>query len=210
MYSDKIREKLDAIFSKLERQAETIVNDSYSSDEAIKDIMRIVGPALMTNSKFILSDMIYELSNQLLETKFFEDIERQNKFFEINLRHEILSKYQFDPNVELQYQESSKTTHAIIVGGATGAIVGIAEVGIVLATGLSVSSLVPIAVGALFISSIGVALMDYYILGPKRDKKSLIIALKQYFVDIKEQLLKWFDEVERYFNKRVEEIKLTM
>ncbi len=210
MYSSAIRPKVDKMFADLRKKARVIVSESSASDEAIKNVTRLVSSELTSRSKSILSDMLYSLSDSLMESEFFSDIKRQNKFFEINLRQEILSKYQFAPVASVNYKEASKTITALKVGGATFAVGGAVEVGVVLISGLSVSSLVPIPISALVITSIGVAVADYYAIAPARNKRNLAIALDNYLTKMKQQFLKWFDEVEKYFNIRVEEIKRTM
>ena len=76
--------------------------------------------------------------------------------------------------------------------------------------GLSISNLVPIPISILIVASIGAALADYYAIEPAKNKKALAQALDNYLVDAKQQFLNWFDEVEKYFNVRVEEIKQAM
>ena len=96
------------------------------------------------------------------------------------------------------------------VGGTVFIIGGAAEIGTVLIRGLSFSSLAPIPVGVLIALSLGAVLADYYFIAPSRSKKALLQALNNYFIEAKRQLLNWFDEVEKYFNMRVEEIKQTL
>ena len=154
--------------------------------------------------------MLYELTNDTLNTDFFADIGRQNLFFEINLRHEIMSKYKFTPSTTVNYKEASKTVQALKIGGATFVIGGAVEIGAVLAAGLSVSSLVPIPISILIVASIGTALADYHVLEPAKNKKRLAQAVEIYLKEAQKQFLKWFDDVEQYYNRRVEEIKQDM
>ena len=210
MYSQKINPKVDVMFDDLRKKVHSIVSESSTSNEAIKNVTKLVSSELATRSKLILSDMLFDLSDKLLETDFFADIARQNRFFEINLRQEILSKYQFSTSTTVNYKEASRTVQALKVGGATLAIGGVAEIGAVLVAGLSLSSLVPIPISALVVASIGAALTDYYAVEPKKNKKALAQALDSYLAVAKQQFLNWFDEVEKYFNMRVEEIKKTL
>lgn len=210
MYSSTIKLKVDEIFKDLKNNSSSIINESFSLDEAATNVTKMVSSELAVRSKSILSDMLYDLSDSLMETEFFSDIGRQNSFFEINLRQEILDKYQFAPTTSVNYKESSRTVQALKVGGATLAVGAAAEVGVVLIAGLSFSSLVPIPISVLIVASIGAALADYYAIEPARNKKNLVSAFDNYLTQAKQQFLDWFDEVERYFNKRVEEIKQTM
>lgn len=210
MYSEVIKPKVDAMFNDLRKKVSTIIAESSNSNEVVNAVTKLVSSELVTRSKSILSDMLFDMSDSLMETEFFADIARQNRFTEINLRQEILSKYQFAPCTSINYKEASREIQALKVGGATLVVGGVVEVGVVLISGLSLSSLVPIPISVLIVASIGAALADYYAIEPARSKKALAQTLDNYLVQTKEQFLRWFDEVENFFNKRVEEIKQTM
>lgn len=210
MYSKTIKRKVEEMFSELKKRVSAIVGESMSTDEIIREVTRVVSSELSTRSRTILSDMLFELSDSLLKTDFFSDVARQNKFFEINLRQEILNKYRFDATTSVKYEESSKTLQALKVGGITFAAGAAIEIGSVLIAGLSFPALVPIPISILVAASIGAALTDYYVIEPARNKKKLALALEDYLLRAQQQFLQWFDEIENYFNARVEEIKKTM
>lgn len=208
MYSTTIKPKVDMMFKDIGKKVTVITANFSDSNEIINNVTKLVSSELTTRSKSILSDMLFDLSDSLLKTEFFADITRQNKFFEINLRQEILSKYQFTSSNFVSYKEASKKIQALKIGGVTFVAGGIIEVGVVLKAGLS--SIIPIPISILIIASIGAALADYHIAGPIRNKKVLIRALNSYLIRVKKQFLEWFDEIENFFNKRVEEIKQAM
>lgn len=210
MYSTTIKPKVDVMFNDLRKKVSTIVVESSTSNEAINNVTKLVSSELAARSKSILSDMLFDLSDKLMDTEFFADIAKQNRFAEINLRQEILSKYQFAPSTTVNYREASRTVQALKVGGATFVVGGAIEIGVVLIAGLSISNLVPVPISILIVASIGAALADYYAIEPAKNKKALAQALDNYLVDAKQQFLNWFDEVEKYFNVRVEEIKQAM
>lgn len=210
MYSTTIKPKVDVMFNDLRKKASAIVIESSTSNEAINNVTKLVSSELAARSKSILSDMLFDLSDKLMDTEFFADIAKQNRFAEINLRQEILSKYQFAPSTTVNYGEASRTIQALKVGGATFVFGGAIEIGVVLIAGLSISNLVTIPISILIVASIGAALADYYAIEPAKNKKALEQALDNYLVDAKQQFLNWFDEVEKYFNVRVEEIKQAM
>ena len=210
MYSTTIKPKVDVMFNDLRKKVSAIVIESSTSNEAINNVTKLVSSELAARSKSILSDMLFDLSDKLMDTEFFADIAKQNRFAEINLRQEILSKYQFAPSTTVNYREASRTVQALKVGGATFVDGGAIEIGVVLIAGLSISNLVPIPISILIVASIGAALADYYAIEPAKNKKALAQALDNYLVDAKQQFLNWFDEVEKYFNVRVEEIKQAM
>ena len=210
MYSTTIKPKVDVMFNDLRKKVSAIVIESSTSNEAINNVTKLVSSELAVRSKSILSDMLFDLSDKLMDTEFFADIAKQNRFAEINLRQEILSKYQFAPSTTVNYREASRTVRALKVGGTTFVVGGAIEIGVVLISGLSISNLVPIPISILIVASIGAAMADYYAIEPAKNKKALAQALDNYLVDAKQQFLNWFDEVERYFNVRAEEIKQAM
>lgn len=210
MYSETIKPKVDTMFSDLKQRAKKIIAGSTSMNDAITRVTRLVSSEVSIRSKTILSDMLYDLTNSLMETEFFHEISKQNAFYRVDLQEEILSKYQFTPSASVNYKEASRTVQALKVGGATLAAGAAIEVGVVLIAGLSFSSLVPIPVSALVVASVGAALADYFAIEPARNKKNLTTAFEKYLSQAEQQFLNWFDEVEKYFNARVEEIKQTM
>ena len=210
MYSTTIKPKVDVMFKDLRKKASAILMESSTPNEAITNVTKLVSSELATRSQLILSDMLFDLSDKLMDTEFFADIAKQNRFFEINLRQEILSKYQFAPSETVNYKEASRTVQALKVGGYTLVGGGAVEVGVVLIAGLSISNLVPVPISLLIVASIGAALADYYAIEPTRNKKALVQALDNYFIAAKRQFIRWFDEVEKYFNARVEEIKKSL
>lgn len=210
MYSSKIAPKVDVIFGKLQEKVSDIIVGSSTSREAIDKVTATVSSELVARSKSILSDMLFDLSDDLMETEFFNDISRQNKFSEINLRQEILNKYKFAPITTVDYRVASKEIEALAVGGTVLVVGGAIELGTVLIKRLSISALVPVPIGVLLVATIGAALMEYFALYPARSKKQMYIAIANYLDRVKKQFLNWYDEVENYFNMRVNQIKETM
>ncbi|NVP03094.1 hypothetical protein HWA77_23070 [Photobacterium damselae subsp. damselae] len=62
----------------------------------------------------------------------------------------------------------------------------------------------------LFALALGSAVADYFLIEPNRNKKKFFLAIDEYFSEAKEQYVNWFDEIENYFNKRVDKIKQTI
>lgn len=207
MYSAKLKPKVETMFKELKVKASAIINESVTSKEATDKITRSVSSELATRSKSILSDMLFDLTDALMETDYFADIVKQNRFTEVNLRQEILRKYQFCASSNVDYKEASRTINALTVGGGIFIVGGVIEVGYVLSKGLTLSTLTPIPISVLIVTSIGAAIYDYYKIEPTRSKKTLNIAINNYLYQTQKQFIEWFDKVENYFNKRVEEIK---
>lgn len=210
MYSETIKPKVVKIFNGLWQKADSIISECNSVNEAVSRITRVVASETSTQSKVILSDMLYDLEKSLFEAPFFENPERRNKFRMQNLRREIMDKYQFAASDDIDYQEASRKMQAFKVGGATFVIGGIGAIGSVLVKRLSFSSLVPVPIGVLVAAALGTALTDYLAVEPRRSKKQFRQVANSYLKDVQQQLLLWFDEIENYYNKRVDEFRQTI
>lgn len=203
--------KADKMFSDLKMDIQRIVDESGSLNESVNTVCLHVCSEMESRSKTMLSDMLFELNDSTLQTSFFADnVARQNDFLALNIRQEILSKYQFATTIKINYQEASRIIQAGKVGAGVLAGGAICEIGIVLIGALSFSSLVPIPVGVLFAAAFGSAMVDYFFIEPNRNKKLFFIAMDKYFIEAQKQYVNWFDEVEKYFNKRVGEIVQTI
>lgn len=201
MYSKKINSKIEKMFNDLKVEAQELINEMTSTDETINKISQRVSSEITTRSKNILSDMLFELNDSLIKEGFFADIAQENKFLELNLRQEILSKYQFEVSTAVDFQEVSSVVQAIKVSGGTLVI------GALLKGGLS--SLITIPVGLLIAAAFGTAIVNYFALEPNKNKKSFSQAIDKYLLEMQQQLLDWFYEIDNYFNARATEIKET-
>ena len=204
MYSNKIKPKVEKIFNELRAEADDLVSEMTSPSETVNRICQRVSSETASRSKTILSDMLFDLNDSLRENSFFDNIAQKNKFVELNLRQEILSKYQFTADISVDYQEASRIIQPIKVAVGTGAI------GAVLIAGLSITGLAAVPIGAVIAAAFGAAMIDYLANEPNRSKGNLSKAIDKYLTEAQQQLLNWFDEVENYFNKRAAEIKKTL
>ena len=206
MYSDTISPKVDKMFNDLRKKIDQIITKSNSVSYAMNRIVQLVASETSSRSKSILSDMLFDLNDALFETPYFNDASRRNNFTKTKLRKEILDKYQFSSET-ISFKETSRAAMALSVGGAVTAVGGIAEISVALIKGLEFSSLVPVPVGILVATALGAALVDYLAIEPTRNKSEFKNAVNKYLENTQKQFLLWFDEIEIYFNKRVEEFK---
>ena len=210
MYSEIIKPKVDKLFNDLRAEIQKIVVDSNSANEAMNRIFQRVSSETSVRSKTMLSDMLFNLDDEVSQTPFFADTARRNKFTVTNLRQEILSKYQFSLNTSINYKEVARIEHAAMIGSGTLVIGGALEIGAVLIFGIPFSNLVPIPIGVLFIAAFGSAAVDYIAVQPSRNNKNLYLAIDNYLMEVQRNFMRWFDEIESYYNKRVNEIKKTI
>ena len=202
MYSKNLASKVNTMFDNLSGKISGIVNSSANVEQAGHEIAKVVASETATRSKTMLNDMYADLTKKLLATPDFADISSQNRFYELNLRDEIFSKYRFETNDNIDYRAADRTLNSLIAGAGTAAVGGI------LIFALSPASpVVPIAI--VVAASVAAFCVSYYVITPGQDKNKFEEAVGKFLDEIKRQFLAWFDEIERYFDRRVNELKST-
>ena len=208
MYSKKITPKVEKMFNDLRVDARETVFESHSLHGAVEIFSQRVNSETTIRSKAMLSDMLLDLRDGLFNTSFFaNNISRQNEFFSLDLQQEVLDRYQFLATVNIDYQESSRVKQAVKVGSGTLAVGGMCGLGVARIAGLSFSSLVPVPIGILFVAAVGAVVVDCMVIEPNRNKNKLPLVIDEYLIEVQKQYLNWFDEIESYYNKRVDELK---
>ena len=79
MYSTKVMPKVDKMFEELKTRVASIITESSTSKEATNKIMETVSSELATRSKSLLSDMLFDLNDALMETAERTGAEEENK-----------------------------------------------------------------------------------------------------------------------------------
>ena len=192
------REKdIDEIFLDLKKESYEVFNLSSNIDIINKKIIDKISLDLTIKSKMLITDLYSEMSKRTLASKEFEDIERKSKFYETNIKKEIFEKYKFQVTNKIDYKEANKLYTSLGMAAGTMAIVGILKY--VLQNNINIPFIVIIC-GA--VMAFGVT----YFLKPSANKKKLEKEVDEFLDKTKKEFIAWFDEIEKYYNKRVKDI----
>lgn len=192
------REKdIDEIFLDLKKESYEVFNLSSNIDIISKKIIDKISLDLTIKSKMLITDLYSEMSKRTLASKEFEDIERKSKFYETNIKKEIFEKYKFQVTNKIDYKEANKLYTSLGMAAGTMAIGGILKY--VLQNNINIPFIVIIC-GAF------IAFGATYFLKPSANKKKLEKAVDEFLDKTKKDFIAWFDEIERYYNKRVRDI----
>lgn len=213
MYSKAIANDIDRLFIELQESVKDVAASAKTSQSAADEVVTRVSKVLTNRSEAVLSDMLSFLSKDILKSPEFSTVEKQLAFQRVNLYDEIKSKYNFVVE-DIKYQEASKIVHYLIIPVGVGAGAGVASSGIIkigTVLGLALSSASPaVPVSIAIAGCLGMFLLELLKLEPQCNRKKFFEAIKTYLVDTKHQFCHWLNEVENYFNKRVDEIKRTL
>ena len=201
MYSKALKSKIDVMFSDMEEKVSDIITNTTSVNLASENIAALVASETATRSKTMLSDLYTEMSTAVLDS--LNDISQQNRFYESNLRQEIFDKYNFEaPGNGINFKEANRVYCSIAAG------VGTMAVGSIFVFALSSSGpAIPIAI--VMAASIAAFCASYFKAMPSINKTNFNIAVNKYLSEVRLDYIAWFEEIERYFNTRVEKIKTT-
>lgn len=192
------REKeINEVFSDLKEKLYKLFNLSSNIDIVSKKIIEKTSLELTIESKMLITDMYSEMSKKTLCSKEFETIERKNRFYGLDIQNEILEKYKFQVTNKIDYKEANKLYTSLGMAAGTMAIGGILKY--VLQNNINIPFIVIIC-GA--IMAFGVT----YFLKPSVNKKNLEKAVDEFLDKTKKEFIAWFDEIEKYYNKRVKDI----
>lgn len=192
------REKdIDEIFLDLKKESYEVFNLSSNIDIINKKIIDKISLDLTIKSKMLITDLYSEMSKRTLASKEFEDIERKSKFYETNIKKEILEKYKFQVTNKIDYKEANKLYTSLGMAAGTMAIGGILKY--VLQNNINIPFIVIIC-GAIM------AFGATYFLKPSVNKKNLEKAVDEFLDKTKKEFIAWFDEIKEYYNRRVRDI----
>lgn len=192
-----INKNIDNIFSDLKKESYKLFNLSSNIDSVSKKIADKISLDLTVKSKMLITDLYSEMSKKTLLSKEFEDIERKSKFYETDIKKEILEKYKFKVTNKIDYKEANKLYTSLGMAAGTMAIGGILKY--VLQNNINIPFIVIIC-GA--VMAFGVT----YCLKPSVNKKNLEKAVDEFLDKTKKEFIAWFDEIEEYYNRRVRDI----
>ena len=202
MYNKQvIIHKVDEMFENLKERSQEIISINSDLSTASKAIVKMVSSEISIRSQTLFTDMYAEMSEKTLSTSIFDDPERQSRFYEANIRGDILSKYKLDitsisaVQTGINYNEVNRLYLSTAAAAGTAAIGGVLKY--VLSAGKTVSIALIIA-GAVAAFSI-----SYFKGAPHLTKVSFQKGLEEFLSDTKNEFILWFDEVERYYHEQI-------
>ena len=196
-FGEILNKSIDNIFSDLKKESYKLFNLNSNIDSVSKKIADKISLDLTVKSKMLITDLYSEMSKKTLLSKDFEDIERKSKFYETDIKKEILEKYKFKITNKIDYKEANKLYTSLGMAAGTMALGGIFKY--VLQNHINIPFIVIIC-GAI------VAFGVTYFSKPSADKRNLEKAVNEFLDKTKKEFIAWFDEIEKYYNKRVKDI----
>lgn len=210
--SDKVKQYINDLFVELNEEVTDIVNSSSSPSMATQEIMEYVSVKIASSSKSYVVDLYSELSRNTLKEPIFEDAANANKFYELNLRKQIGDAYRFDVKDLEAYNAGIDFNEINRLYASAGAAVGSAAVGGILLgviSGVVKLPMVVIIAGAVLAGLTGGG-VAYTKVIPEKNKSTYLMRVTEFMNELEDELLNWVDEVVKFYNRQVEDLKKTL
>ena len=205
MYNKKdLIRKIDEMFEDLKRQSYEVISIHSDFSAASRMIIDMVSSEITMRSKTLITDMYAKMSESTLSSTMFNNAEKKSKFYEANIRREILSKYQFDVKSVnafkngIQYEELHRLYSSLAVSAGTAAVGGILKY--LLAATVNIPMVVIIAGAA------AAFCVSYLKVIPNQKKVKFREAVYSFLSELREEFIMWFDEIEKYYNDRIKDL----
>ena len=208
MYNKELlNEKIKDMFKDMKIKSNELIDVDIDFSITSKNIMDTVSSEIVTRSKTLIIDMYAELSKHTLNTEEFREPERKSKFYEANIRGEILNKYNFDVGTissfetGIKFEEVNKLYASIATSTGTMAVGGVLKY--VLTSKINIPLVVIIA------GAVATFCTSYFKSVPDRNKLTFKKAIEVFLDETEYEFIQWFDEIEIYYKEKVDELVAT-
>lgn len=199
MFSKTLEFKINKMFSELNNKALKISENSMTLKITTNKISDLVLSEVSTRSKTMMSEMYTALSKEVLNS--LDNASQKNNFYEANLRQELFDKYSSKiPNKRINITEYNRLKFSIIISSIV-MILGFLFVFILSPKSILIPNIL------ILVLSMGVFYVLYFKVIKEINKRKSSTAINNYMKHIKSEYIKWLNEAELYFNKRVIELK---
>lgn len=207
--SEKVKGYITKLFIELDKEVKGIVQSSFSSAATAQNITEYVSSKIAAASQGYIFDLYSELSKKTLSEDIFQDPANANKFYALNMRQKIIDAYRFDIrnlqacNAKINFKEINRTNTS------AGAALGSAAVtGIILSAATEVSTAAVLA-GAVLVGIVG-GTTTYFKIVPEKNQENFLHAVHKSLDNLQKELLRWVDDIERFYQKEIDELRRTL
>lgn len=209
--SEQVKGYINELFVEMNKEVANIVRTSHTSSDATKSIMEFVSIKVASSSQSYMVDIYSEMSKKTLSEEIFKDSANANRFYELNMRQMINDAYRFDvqdldaysTGIDFKEINSAYVSAGIAVGSTavSGILLGVLS-------GVVKIPMVIIIAGAVLVGIAGGVTCTKTV--PKINKANYLKSVHNFMTELENELLNWVDEVVKFYNQKVDELKDTL
>ena len=193
----KIEQYIDKLISKLRADAEKDLKNGVSKKAVLDKLVNATVKKMTPESKSILSSAYNMMMDHTLAKELYQDVEKKAAYYELDIMKELNNKFDFEVPAHIDYTESkqllSKYTGAGVVTVAGGFV------------SLSLKTWIPITIAVV------IAGLMIWLLEDKKDiNEDVNVLIDKYLKNVKETLINWISDIEKYYDERVSTLESEM
>jgi len=192
---EKLVQYIDKICKDLSADAQRSIKSGMAPKEVVDKTANAAVKKLTPESKMILSSAYNMLMEQTLSDPLYSNSRNKAAFYEANLLKKLQEKFVFDVPKDITCEEGRKELGKWAAAGAvvvTGGVVSIV-----------LESCIPVGIAAVIAGLMVFVVGKYLNVG----SSNVTQIIEEYLVNVKQSLLLWIGEVERYYDSQVSELE---
>lgn len=200
MHNKELEKQAHGLFRELKTKANNIASEARTNTEATERIMRLVSSTISAEAEGYMVDMYACLAEKIKSEDFFKDPDNLNAFYRLNLRDGLNEKYQFHIEDIDAYKKGIEYKDINQLYAAAGVAAGTLALGGILKFALSKVIGIPLVI---VIAGVVVTACAAYFTVPTRNRREYKKTVDKFLVDLENDILDWFVDVEVYFDEQV-------
>lgn len=194
---DDFKNEVGEMFEALKAEVKGYLKKSTS-----EQLASMISSKLTLESGKLVLELCTKLDKETRKNDFFKDPINLLKLNQLKLKNDIYNKYRFTPSDFEDYKKRVKYSQSsnYIISAATSA--GAVGIGAALITGLHPPKPATILIVILDVCAV-IASFAWAYYSSKKQYENMVF---QYLDYLQQEMLKWFDGIERYYNEKVRSI----
>lgn len=192
----KIEQYIDSVNCELRNIIQSFYEMKFPKKIVLQKTVECTVNRFTTESKMILSNVYNMLQTQTMADMYFQNIEKKDAFYKLNLLEKLKAKFNFVVPENIDYATDYQTVKKGLVLGAISV-----EVGSIIVS-IAMHNPVPVIIG-----SIIAGIMVLILLKIPASTSSLTTIIETYLSAVKDSLMRWISDIERFYEEQVATIQ---
>ena len=193
----KIEQYIDKLISKLKADAEKDLRNGVSKKAVLDKLVNATVKKMTPESKSILSSTYNMMMDNTLAKELYQDVEKKAAYYELDILKELNSKFDFEVPAHIDYTESRQLLNKYTGAGVVTVAGGFAS--------FSLKTWIPITIAVV------IAGLMIWLLEDKKDvNEDVNVLIDKYLKNVKETLMNWISDIEKYYDERISALEREM
>ena len=189
---EKLENRINEIISEISSSAFGYCNAGLSSQQIIERVVNTTVNKLTPESKMLLNSVCNMMENNTFKSELYNNAEVKAAYYALDIRSDFTKRFSFDVPKNIDYKESENSIKTLVASGAVIVVGG--------AVSIAVKSIVPVCIAVVIAAVMAFVLHKCT---NKATSSSIKEFIQEYLQNVKNTIMKWFDEIERYYDEKI-------